>query len=50
MKILKDGVKPGDIPSSLSERLSLHLNKQALAAQGVELDKKYFDMAAKIID
>jgi putative tryptophan/tyrosine transport system substrate-binding protein len=48
--ILKGENKAGEIPSSLTENPSLYLNLKAARDQGVTLDRKYIDMAEKIID
>jgi putative ABC transport system substrate-binding protein len=49
VQILKDGKKPGDIPSSLTKKLRLVVNLKAAEAQGVNLDEKYVKMAEEVI-
>lgn len=50
VEILKDGKKPGDIPSSLTKKLTLILNLKAAKAQGVKIDEKFIKMADKVIE
>ena len=47
-QILKDGKKPGDIPSGLAEKLDLYLSLPNAEKQGVTVGKKYIDMADKV--
>ena len=49
VQILKDGKKPGDIPSSLTQKLRLVVNLKAAEAQGVKLDPKYAEMAEEVV-
>jgi len=49
VQILKDGKKPGDIPSSLTKQLRLVVNLKAAEAQGVNLDEKFVKMAEEVI-
>ena len=49
VQILKDGKKPGDVPSSLTEQLRLVVNLKAAKAQGVDLDEKYVKMAEEVV-
>ena len=49
VQILKDGKKPGDIPSSLTKELRLVVNLKAAEAQGVNLDEKFVKMAEEVI-
>ena len=49
VQILKDGKKPGDVPSSLTEQLRLVVNLKAAKAQGLDLDEKYVKMAEEVI-
>lgn len=48
VQILKDGKKPGDIPSGYTENLSLHISLANAKKQGLKIDKKYIDMAEKV--
>jgi putative ABC transport system substrate-binding protein len=45
--ILKDGKKPGEVPSSLTEKLTLHLNLKTAKEQGVTFAKEILDQAEK---
>ncbi len=49
VQILKDGKKPGDIPSSLTQKLRLVVNLKAAKAQGLKLDEKFIKMADEVI-
>ena len=49
VQILKDGKKPGDVPSSLTKELRLVVNLKAAEAQGVNLDEKFVKMAEEVI-
>jgi putative tryptophan/tyrosine transport system substrate-binding protein len=49
-QILKDGQKPGDLPSGLAEKLDFHLSPTNAEKQGLKIDQKYIDMATKIIE
>ena len=49
VQILKEGKKPGDIPSSLTKTLKLVVNLKAAKAQGVKLDPKFIKMADQVI-
>ena len=49
VQILKEGKKPGDIPSGYGENLSLVINLKAAKVQGYDMPKKYIDMAAETI-
>jgi putative ABC transport system substrate-binding protein len=49
VQILKDGKKPGDVPSSLTKQLRLVVNLKAAKAQGVDLDEKFVKMADEVI-
>ena len=49
VQILKDGKKPGDVPSSLTEQLRLVVNLKAAKAQGLDLDEKFVKMAEEVI-
>ena len=48
--ILKGEKKAGEIPSSLTENPSLYLNLKAAKNQGVTVDKKFIEMAKKVIE
>lgn len=48
VQILKEGKKPGDIPSGLTEKLSFHLSLKNAARQGLEISQKFIDMADKV--
>jgi len=50
VQILKDGKKPGDIPSSLTKKLQLVVNPKAANAQGLKLDPKYVEMADEVVE
>jgi putative ABC transport system substrate-binding protein len=39
VKILKEGVKPGDLPVGYPNKLNLAINKEAAAAQGIDIAK-----------
>ena len=49
VEILKNGKKPGDIPSSLTKELRLVINLKAAKAQGLKLDEKFIEMAQEVI-
>ncbi|UCF91380.1 MAG: ABC transporter substrate-binding protein [Desulfobacterales bacterium] len=50
VQILKDGKKPGEIPSGLTENLTLHLSVKNAKSQGFEVPQKYVDMADKVYE
>jgi putative ABC transport system substrate-binding protein len=49
VEILKNGKKPGDVPSSLTKKLRLVVNTKAAKAQGLMLDPKYVKMADEVV-
>jgi putative ABC transport system substrate-binding protein len=49
VEILKNGKKPGDVPSSLTQKLMLVVNPKAAKAQGLMLDPKYVKKADQVI-
>jgi putative ABC transport system substrate-binding protein len=50
VEILKNGKKPGDIPSGLAENLTLYLSLKNAKKQGVKISQKYIDMADKLFE
>ena len=48
VQILKDGKKPGDIPSGYTEKLSLHISLINAKKQGFKIPQKYIDQAEKV--
>jgi len=49
VEILKNGKKPGDVPSSLTQKLRLVVNPKAAKDQGLMLDPKYVKMADEVV-
>ena len=49
VEILKNGKKPGAVPSSLTKTLRLVVNTKAAKAQGLMLDPKYVKMADEVV-
>jgi putative ABC transport system substrate-binding protein len=49
VEILKDGKSPGEVPSSLTKKLSLVVNPKAAKEQGITLDEKYIKMADEVV-
>ena len=49
VEILKNGKKPGDVPSSLTKTLKLVVNPNAAKDQGLDLDPKYIKMADEVV-
>ncbi len=47
VKILKDGMKAGDIPSGKTEKLTFYLSLKNAKAQGLKVAQKYIDLAKK---
>jgi len=47
--ILKGGKNPGDVPSSLTQKLQLVVNPEAAKAQGLMLDPQFVKMADEVV-